>query len=160
MKKVMFGLVVAMAIGLVALPFVSLAQQAGKQGSAMGPGAGYGGRGLQASNLTPEQTQKLQELRQKQWDDTKGLRADIFAKRQELKGLYLKSNPDTKAIEKLQKEIFSLRQKLQEKNFAFCQEKNRIAPGQFCDGSGHGQKGQRGGKSQRDSGPRGGRFNR
>lgn len=125
----------------------------------MGPGVGYGGRGLQTSNLTPEQTQKLQELRQKQWDATKGLRADIFAKRQELKGLYLKSDPDTKAIEKLQKEIFSLRQKLQEKNFSFCQERNRIAPG-LCDGSGYGQRGQKGGKFQRDSGPRGGRFNR
>jgi Spy/CpxP family protein refolding chaperone len=161
MKKVMFGLVVVVAVGLVALPFVSLAQQAGKQGSAMGQGSGYGSRGLQASNLTPEQTQKLQELRQKQWEETKGLREDIFDKRQELRGLYLKSDPDTKAIEKLQEEIFSLRQKLQEKNFSFSQEKNRIAPG-LCDGSRHGQKGQRGGggKSQRDSGPQGGRFNR
>jgi Spy/CpxP family protein refolding chaperone len=157
MKKFVIGLVVAVAIGLIALPF-AVAGPGGKGGNFAGPGygPGYGGcrGGAQASQLTPEQTQKLDQLRQKHWEETKGLRADLFAKHQELRGLYIQTNPDTKAIEKLQKEAFTLQQKLQEKNFAFRQEMNKIAPG-YCDGfgQGYGQGGQGRGRHGYGYGP-------
>ncbi len=149
MKKVLIvGLVVALGIGLGGLASAHYAGRGGYGGHMMGPGygqgygPGYGGcwDGPQASQLTPEQTQKLDQLRQKHWEETKGLRADLFAKHQELRGLYIQANPDSKAIEKLQKEVFSLQQKLQEKNFAFRQEMDKIAPGYYGGfGQGYGQ---------------------
>jgi Spy/CpxP family protein refolding chaperone len=147
MKKLVIGLVVAVAVGLIALPF-AVAGPGGRGGNfgapgyggyMMGPGYGpnYGGYGPETTQLTPEQTQKLDQLRQKYWEETKALRADLFAKHQDLRGLYIQTNPDAKAIEKLQKEVFTLQQKLQEKNFAFRQEMNKIAPG-YCGGFGQG----------------------
>jgi Spy/CpxP family protein refolding chaperone len=140
MKKLVIGLVVAVAIGLIALPF-AVAGPGGRGGNFGGPGYGQGSGicrgGAQANQLTPEQTQKIDQLRQKHWEETKGLRVDLFAKRQDLRGLYIQANPDAKAIEKLQKEVFTLQQKLQEKNFAFRQEMNKIAPG-YCSGFGQG----------------------
>jgi Spy/CpxP family protein refolding chaperone len=157
MKKVVIGLVVAVAIGLVALPF-AVAGPGGKGGNVGGPGYGPGSGmcrgGVQASQLTPEQTQKINQLRQKHWEETKGLRLDLFTKRQDLRGLYIQTNPDAKAIEKLQKEVFTLQQKLQEKNFAFRQEMNKIAPG-YCGGFGKGY-GQGRGRHGNGPGPRGG----
>jgi Spy/CpxP family protein refolding chaperone len=153
MKKVLIGLVVAVAIGLIALPF-ALAGPGGRGGNYGSYGYGSCRGGAQASELTPEQTQKLDQLRQKHWEETKGLRADLFAKRQELRGLHIQTTPDVKAIEKLEKEVFTLQQKLQEKNFAFRQEMNKIAPGQ-CGGFGKGY-GQGGGRHRYGPGPRGG----
>ena len=153
MKKVVIGLVVAVAIGLVALPF-AVAGPGGKGGNVGGPGYGPGSGMCRASQLTPEQTQKINQLRQKHWEETKGLRLDLFTKRQDLRGLYIQTNPDAKAIEKLQKEVFTLQQKLQEKNFAFRQEMNKIAPG-YCGGFGKGY-GQGRGRHGNGPGPRGG----
>ena len=135
-KAVVIGLMVALGIALGTLVW---AQQAGPGGgeNMMGPGPRGQMMGLDrggcwggsaASQLTPEQNKQIEQLRLKNWEETKGLRADLFAKQQELRGLSLRSNPDQEAIDKLEKEIFSLRQKLQEKNFAFRQEMHRIAP--------------------------------
>jgi Spy/CpxP family protein refolding chaperone len=163
MKKLVIGLVVAVAVGLIALPF-AVAGPGGKGGNVGGPGYGSGSGGCrggaQASQLTPEQTKKIDQLRQKHWEETKGLRADLFAKHQELRGLSIQTNPDAKAIEKLQKDVFTLQQKLQEKNFAFRQEMNNIAPG-YCGGGfgkGYGQGGQGRGRhgNAYGPGPRGG----
>jgi Spy/CpxP family protein refolding chaperone len=155
MKKVVFvGLVVALGIGLGGLALAHYAGYGGYGGYMMGPGygghmmgqgygpnyGGYGGcgYGTQASQLSPEQTKKLDELRQKQWEETKGLREELFKKYQELESLYAQPNPDQKAIDKLQKETFNLEQRLREKDFAFNQEANRIAP-QSQGSSGYGR---------------------
>ena len=135
-KAVVIGLAVALGIGLGTLVW---AQQAGPgggenmtgpgpRGHMMGLDRGGCGGGSTASQLTPEQSKQLQQLRLKHWEETKGLRAELFSKHQELKGFYLQAEPDQKAVERLQKETFALRQKLQEKNFAFRQEMHRIAP--------------------------------
>jgi Spy/CpxP family protein refolding chaperone len=151
MKKVaVVGLIVALGIGLGGLALAQYSGPGGYGGSMMGPGSGghmmglgQGGRcGAQASQLSPEQIEKLKQLRLKHWEETKGLRIELFTKHQELEGLYLQSDPAQKAMERLQKEIFSLRQKLQEKTFAFRQEMNRIAPQlRNCDHRGKGRYG-------------------
>jgi Spy/CpxP family protein refolding chaperone len=142
MKKIVFvGLVVALGIGLGGLALAHYAGYGGYWGHMMGPGyggymmgpgygPGYGGSwyGSQASQLSPEQTKKLDQLGQKQWEETKGLREELFTKYQELQSLYAQPNPDQKAIDKLQKETFDLQQRLREKNFAFAQEADKIAP--------------------------------
>ncbi|HDQ92734.1 MAG TPA: periplasmic heavy metal sensor, partial [Synergistetes bacterium] len=116
-------------------------------------GPGYG---PQATQLSPEQVKQLEQLRLKHWEETKGLRADLFAKRQELRGLSIQTNPNAKAIEKLQKEAFALQQKLQEKDFAFRQEMNKIAP-EYGYGHGYGQGRGRHGNAY-GPGPRGGGY--
>jgi Spy/CpxP family protein refolding chaperone len=149
MKKVVFvGLVVALGIGLGGLALAHYAGYGGYWGHMMGPsyggymmgpgygsgfggyGPGYGGcwYGTQASQLSPDQAKKLDQLRQKQWEETKGVREELFTKYQQLQSLYAQNNPDQKAIDKLQKETFDLQQRLREKSFAFAQEANRIAP--------------------------------
>jgi Spy/CpxP family protein refolding chaperone len=147
-KVVLVGLVVALGIGLGGLALAQYAGYGGFGGRMMGPGYGgrmmgpgygpnYGGYcpgygegwyGPQASQLSPDQIKKLDELRQKQWEETKGIREELFKKHQELQGLYAQPKPDQKAVDKLRKEIFDLEQRLREKNFAFDQEANRIAP--------------------------------
>jgi Spy/CpxP family protein refolding chaperone len=145
MKKLVVGLVVVLGIGLGGLAFAHYGGHGyyGGQGyyggHMMGPGYGYGGHmmgpgyggcweGPQASNVSPEQAKNLEQLRQKNWEETKGLREELFSKQQELSTLYAQPNPDQKAIDKLQKETFDLTQQLREKNFAFHQEASKIAP--------------------------------
>jgi Spy/CpxP family protein refolding chaperone len=152
-KVVLVGLIVALGIGLGGLALAQFSGYGGCRGGMMGPGygghmmgpgygPGYGGYGPQASQLSPEQIKQLEQLRLKHWEETKGLRNELFSKHQELEGLSLQANPDPKVIEKLQKEIFSLRQKLQEKTFVFRQEMNRIAPQlRNCDNRGQGWDG-------------------
>ncbi len=143
MKKAVFvGLVVALGIGLGGY---ALAQYGGYWGHMMdygygghmmgpGYGQGYGPSygpcwyGTQPSQVSPEQAKKLDQLSQKQWEETKGIREKLFKNYQELESLYAQNNPDQKAIDKLQKEAFDLQQRLREKNFAFAQEANKIAP--------------------------------
>lgn len=105
----------------------------GYGGHMMGYGPGGGGPGYcwnrpQWKTPTPEQTQKLDALRQKYWEETRALREGLFAKRQELWHLYGQQNPDRETIDKLEKEVFDLEQKLQEKAFAFDKEATEIAP--------------------------------
>jgi len=142
MKKLVVGLVVVLGIGLGGLAFAHYGGhgyhgEGYYGGHMMGPGygshmrgPGYGGcwEGPQARQLSPEQAKKIEELRQKKWEETKGLREELFSKQQELRTLYAQPNPDQKAIDKLQKETFDLRQQLREKNFAFKQEARKIAP--------------------------------
>ena len=146
MKKAVFvGLVVALGIGLGGFALAQYGGYGGHMGGygygghmmgqgygpnygGSGPGYGGCGYGTQASQLSPEQAKKLDQLRQKQWEATKGIREDLSKKYQELESLYAQPTPDQKAIGKLQKETFDLEQRLREKNFAFDQEANRIVP--------------------------------
>jgi Spy/CpxP family protein refolding chaperone len=93
-----------------------------------GMGPGYGWSQGPWSNLTPEQREKLDNLRQQYWKETEPFRKDIFSKRQELWRLYAQEKPDQEAVRKLEKEVFELGQKLREKAFAFNQEAGDIAP--------------------------------
>jgi Spy/CpxP family protein refolding chaperone len=89
-----------------------------------GPGSGWGGRGMglncdgpaaQALNLTPEQSQKIQELRQAQYSEMTGLREEMAGKRSELKVLWEKPEPDQAEILAKQRELLELRGRFQEK---------------------------------------------
>ncbi|NIW51247.1 MAG: periplasmic heavy metal sensor [Candidatus Korarchaeota archaeon] len=158
MKKMLVGLVIVLGIGLGGLALAHYSGHGGHWGHMRGPGygghmmgPGYGGDmmgpgygdcwyGPQASQLSPEQAQKLDQLRQKQWEETKGLREELSTKYQELQSLYAQPNPDQKTIDRLQKETFDLEQRLREKHFAFHQEASKIAP-QFQGRYGYGKGG-------------------
>ena len=104
-------------IGMVALFAMALAASAALAGPGYGRGAGYGpGYGNPPiSNLTPEQATKIQSIREAQFKDIVPLQQQLFAKRTELRSLWLSQNPDQVKINTLQKEILNIGGQLQEK---------------------------------------------
>ena len=125
-------------------------------GSGRGPGYGpcgggeFGYRGL---DLTAEQKAKMSEMRDAQFKEMEPLRNQMFAKRDELRKLWLEPNPDQAKITAAQKEMNALRDQMQEKMTAFRlnaltvltpEQKEKIRS--FADGKGFGPgRGGRGG---------------
>ena len=126
-------------------------------GSGMGVPCLAEGRAMHKDlNLTKEQAEKMWQLKDKLYNDTKSLRYNLFQKRFELKGLY--DNPDVQdaAILSKQKEINALKAQLQDKRAEFKLAQRRIlTPEQikkldehhrdgrfgYGPGSGHGPRG-------------------
>lgn len=104
---------------LVGLATVAFARGGGPDGWGRGAGCGacIGGDVTAASglNLTAEQTEKLQALRQNMQQETKPLRDKMFAKRGDLRLLWADKNPDQDKIVAAQKEMRSLRDQMQDK---------------------------------------------
>jgi len=84
-----------------------------------GPGMWRGrfyGMGPAVSNLTPEQSSKILVLQQAHQEEIAPLQEQLWAKKTELRGVWLTQNPDPEKIRELQKEILVLVDQLQEKN--------------------------------------------
>ena len=90
-------------------------------GKGMGPGPGM-------MNLTPEQTAKIFDLKEKMYADTAGLRKQVMVKHAELAALGKAEKPDQNAIQAKQKELDALGDQMQEKMTAFQLEAKKIAP--------------------------------
>ena len=130
MKKVMIAV---LAVAVLAISGLAMAQGwGGGPGWGRGPGmgmgygpcgpgggpggAGYGGGAWGAGlNLTPEQTQKLQTLREGFFKETIPLRNEMMTKRLELRTLWSQPKPDQEKILGKQREVNALRAQLQEK---------------------------------------------
>jgi len=97
---------------------------------AFGPGGGWGrghrgegtcygqGGGIAVANqlnLTTEQTEKINPLRESHQKDIKPIQDKMFSKRGELRLLWLQTSPDQNKIVAVQKEIRNLRDQLQDK---------------------------------------------
>jgi len=119
MKKM---ILTTLVIVLLAASGLAMAQGWGRgpgMGPGMGPGPcvpGYGpgtwGPGL---NLSGEQTQKMQALRESFFKETIPLRNELMAKQLELRTLWAEANPDQEKILAKQRELHALRAQLQEK---------------------------------------------
>ncbi len=135
MKKLM---IVVLAIAVLATTGLAMAQGWGRgqgygPGYGMGPcGVGPGGPGYgpgpgprgawgPALNLTAEQNQKMQALREQHLREVIPLRNEMQVKQLELRTLWAQPNPDEGKILAKQKEISALRAQLQEKG-----TKNRL----------------------------------
>lgn len=87
-----------------------------------GPGRGWGrgmgpcGDGYLAEelNLTPEQSQKIEELRQSRFEEMAALRDEMAQKRAELRGLWENPNPNQADILAKERELNQLRGRFQE----------------------------------------------
>jgi Spy/CpxP family protein refolding chaperone len=90
-------------------------------GKGMGPGHGM-------MNLTPEQAEKIFDLKEKMYADTVGLRKQVMVKHAELAALWKAEKPDQNAIQAKQKELDALTDQAQEKMTAFRLEAKKIAP--------------------------------
>lgn len=95
---------------------------------AHGGGRGHGGwfcesRGMMAGfsglKLTAEQTIKMDALRDNHKKEVQPLREKMFAKRTELRTLWLETSPDPVKINAVQKEVQALRNQMEEKRTAF-----------------------------------------
>jgi Spy/CpxP family protein refolding chaperone len=83
------------------------------QGSGYGP-KGYGGQGYQ-SNLSDEESNKLNQERQAFFEATSDLREQLYQKELELRSELTKPEPDAKKAAGLQKEISGLESDLDQK---------------------------------------------
>ena len=95
---------------------------------AHGGGRGHGGwfcdgkgmmKGFYGLNLTADQTAKMDALRDNHGKEVQPLRDKMFAKRTELRALWLETNPDPGKINAAQKEVHFLRDQMEEKQTAF-----------------------------------------
>ena len=130
MKKIILAVTM---VALLATAGLVMAQDWGK-GSGMGMGYGphsggahSGGSGLWgALNLTPEQMQKMQALRESFLKEKIPLRNELMLKRVELRGLWIQTNPDEAKILAKQKEMNALRAQLGKKVTKFRLEMRKI----------------------------------
>lgn len=116
MKKLM---VTAMALLVTAMIATSVLAFGPGRGPGYGPcgrgdSGGYGGL-----NLAADQKAKMSELREAHFKDVKPLRDQMFAKRDELRKLWLEPNPDQGKITAAQKEMREVRDQMQDKKTAF-----------------------------------------
>src|SRR4030042_2119993 len=79
-------------------------------------------------NLTPEQTAKAFDLRQKFMNDTAAIRKEMAVKRAELRTLWQAEKPDEKAIVAKQKELTALKDQFQNKAVPFRLEMQKTCP--------------------------------
>jgi Spy/CpxP family protein refolding chaperone len=105
-----------------------------------GPGFGYG-RG----NMSAEDLEQMQALRQKFYQDTQELRLNIESKELELRSEFIKENPDVEKLKGVQAELSALQAQLDQKRIEHRLEMRKINPDAgrgFM--MGHGPKGGRG----------------
>lgn len=111
-----------------------------------GPGWGAGGgpgacwRQVPAGELSPEQAQSLEQLRQQHFQEMASLREQAWTKGQELWKLRSQPGSDPEAISKLEREIFDIHSAMREKAFVYRQEVRKIDPSLWC-GMGFGPRG-------------------
>ena len=105
MKKTIVMMSLVLAVALMAT--VALA----------GPWGGrFYGMGPMVPNLTSEQSQKILSLQQAHLEKITPLQQDLYAKKLELRRLWLEQNPDQVKINALHKEIFDLVDRIQQES--------------------------------------------
>lgn len=110
MKKTIIMGVVLAGLALMA-PLASAGGMGYGRGYGLGPG--YGRPAL--SNLTAEQSAKMQAIQAAHWQEIGPLQQDFFKKKIELRALWLGNPVDQTRIAALQKEMLSIRARIQEK---------------------------------------------
>ena len=128
------------------------------QGKGRGMGSGsnqdcprYGGQGAW-NDLSQDQRDALNTLRQEFIDETYELRSAKFAKRQEMRMLMQTSEPDRAKLGKLSQEITDLQKQVRDKRIDFQLAAKKIAPELGMGkgfGQGRGKGSNRGGQGQR-----------
>ncbi|MBT3175790.1 MAG: periplasmic heavy metal sensor [Desulfobacula sp.] len=109
--------------------------QGGCRGNGQGTGYGNnqdcprnGGQGAAFNDLTKDQSDELQELRQKFIDETYELRSAKFTKHQEMRMLMETSEPDKAKLDKLSQELSDLQKQVRGKRIDFMLAAKKIAP--------------------------------
>jgi Spy/CpxP family protein refolding chaperone len=129
MKKMFVAILV---VTLLTTSGLALAQGWGR-GPGAGPGYGPGPHGPGSKdvwgaglNLTPEQNQKMQAMREAFFKETLPVRNEMQVKQLELRTLWAQTNPDEAQIIAKQKGVNALKAQLQEKGTKFRLEMRKI----------------------------------
>jgi zinc resistance-associated protein len=144
MKKLTGIVVITLLSALLIVPVAVWAFSWGRGANPMSGywGAGPGQYGRYNNNYTApntKQQERLAELNQKFFNDTKTLRDKLWSKSNELNALLSEANPDTAKVARLQKNISDLRAKLDEKIIDHETEARKIAPdNRYGNGYGYG----------------------
>jgi zinc resistance-associated protein len=146
MKKIITVVGILALAAVIAVPVLAQGPGYARGRGMMGPGAGDPGVGPRYGwaydRLTDEQRAQLAELRQKHFDETAQIRAEMMAKRAELHILMNTSNPDLEKAKVLQKEISDLYGKMGQERIMLFGEARKITPdATFGRGWGRGGKG-------------------
>lgn len=117
MKLKTMGLVIAVLALTVAVASAGPGGWGGGGGMGRGPGMGpgYGRLYSELPDLTPDQIQKMEELRKKHWAEMAPLQNERLAKRSELRALWAEPNPNQEKILAKQRELAELDLRLREK---------------------------------------------
>jgi Spy/CpxP family protein refolding chaperone len=127
MKKTATIIGTLVLVAALAMPVLAYDRGWGKgRGIGIGPESGQAPCCETIPNLTPEQSAKLQELREQRDKDILPLRNELVAKRSELRNLWLQSDPDEAAIKAKQQEMNDLRNQLQDKMTEYRLEVGKI----------------------------------
>ena len=114
--------------------FLFMLMSAGKAladpwGRGMGPRLGQ--RSYVNDDLTPEQSAKMEKIRQDHWKEIAPLRQELGAKRAEIRLLDSSTKTEADRIDSLRKDIQDLQEKIREKNFNYrCQCQDLLTPEQ------------------------------
>jgi len=116
---------------VMTLLFVSaVATTAFAFGCGRGPGYGpcpQGGfQGPVYLSLTAEQMEKIKQIQEEHWREVKPLQEQTFAKRDEIRKLWLEPNPDRAKILAAQNEMRNLRDQIEDRTTAFYLEASKI----------------------------------
>ena len=159
MKNVNKAIIVLTVIGVVGFAVTSFAGRGrGGGGNCWGQGSGWAQRGSGPAgyqgNLSDDQIDKLNNERQAFFEDTRGVRGNIYQKKLELRSEMAKKDPDAKKAVSLQKEISELKGQLAQKRIEHRLKMQKEYPDLFADrgfgqgrdyGKGHGYGKGRGG---------------
>jgi Spy/CpxP family protein refolding chaperone len=112
MKKIVI-ISLSLVLGSELLAVAVMAQGPGF-GRGFGMGPGYGAQGNFFATLTPDQSAKIQTLRQAHLQAIAPLQQELLTKGKEMESLSLNPNADPAVIGTKQKEIWNLQSRLQE----------------------------------------------
>lgn len=107
-------------LGMLAFALVLAASNAwafggGGCGMGMGPGCGMNSQLVADLNLTPDQKAQLQARQEAFMAEIEPLRNELFTKKEELRQLWAKPDPDQTLISAKQQEIRELQGRMQER---------------------------------------------
>ncbi len=101
----------------------------GRGGWGQGPGSGWATGGGYASNLNQEQQSRVEDIHRRHYEETAQVRAELWAKKAELRALLASESPDAAKVRAVQKEINDLRSTLSDKRTDLNLELSKVAPG-------------------------------
>lgn len=124
MKKLMTVVAVLALAAVVASP--AMAYRGMRAGYGSGPGNVEDIGAVRGLNLSTEQTQKINNLREAHLKEIKPLRDQLYSKSGDLRILWLAKTPDQEKILALQKEVRSLRDQLFDKYTIYRLEARKV----------------------------------
>lgn len=125
MKKVTMAIVALLFVAAIATSAFGFSWGRGP-GFGFGPCARGDSQGPAGVDLTADQKAKLKEMQEARFKDMEPFREKMFAKRDELRKLWLEPNPDQAKIEAAQRDMRTVRDQMQDKMTAFRLESLKV----------------------------------